>query len=213
MTIKAVLLDLDGTIVNTNELILESFDHTLNKLLGHCPSREELIKTFGKPLTEVFQEMAPEKADELLAEYQNYQQSVDHSQYIKLCPNVREALDRLKAMGLKIALVTSKRTLGAHQNLTQFDLFSYFSTLVTYESTEEHKPTGGPAKKALADLGIAPHEAIMVGDSNLDILCGKDAGTYTAAVSYSAFGKDFLLSFKPDYYIKDLLELADILAK
>lgn len=213
MNIKAVLLDLDGTIVNTNELILESFEHTLNKLLGRCPSREELIKTFGQPLTEVFQAMAPEKADELLAEYQSFQQSVDQSKYIKLCPNVREALDEFQKIGLKIALVTSKRTVGAYQNLTQFDLFPYFSALVTYESTTEHKPTGDPAKKALAELNLNPDEAIMIGDSNFDILCGKDCGTYTAAVSYSAFDKDFLLSFKPDYYLKDLLELADILQK
>ena len=211
MNIKAVLLDLDGTVVNTNELILQSFEHTLNKLLGYCLHREELVKTFGQPLVEVFQTIAPDKADELLSEYQSFQQSADHSQYIKLCPHVREALDEFQKMDLKIALVTSKRQIGAYQNLTQFDLFPYFSTIVTYESTLEHKPNGEPAKKALHELNIAPREAIMIGDSNYDILCGRDADTYTAAVSYSAMDKDFLLSFKPDYYLKDLLELVDIL--
>lgn len=211
MSIKAVLLDLDGTIVNTNELIFQCFEHTLGKILGISLPRAEIVKTFGQPLTEVFAALNPEKADALLNEYQDFQQKIDHSQYIKLCPHVREALDAFQAMDLKIALVTSKRQIGAYPNLEQFSLFDYFSAIVTCESTLEHKPNAAPALKALEELGIAPTEAIMVGDSNFDILCGQNAGTQTAAVAYSAFEKDFLLSFKPDYYVSDLLELANIL--
>lgn len=213
MSIKAILLDLDGTIVNTNELILQSFEHTLNLKLGFCPPRQELVKTFGQPLSEVFAVMAPDKADELLKEYQDFQQSLDYGQYITLCPGIAEALPLLQNRGYKLAVVTSKRHRGAYQNLEQFSLFPYFSAIVTYEDTEEHKPTGAPARKALEILDIAPQEAIMVGDSNYDILCGQDAGTLTAAVAYSSFERDFLLSFKPDYYINDLMELADILSK
>lgn len=212
MSIKAILLDLDGTIVNTNELILQSFEHTLNLKLGYCPPRTELVKTFGQPLSEVFAEMAPDRADELLKEYQDFQKSLDFSKYITLCPGISEALPLLQSRGYKLAVVTSKRHQGAYQNLEQFALLPYFSAIVTFEDTEDHKPTGAPARKALEILNIVPNEAIMIGDSNYDILCGQDAGTLTAAVAYSAFNRDFLLSFKPDYYISDLMELVAILA-
>ena len=212
MSIKAILLDLDGTIVNTNEIILQCFEHTLKEKMGHCPPREELVKTFGKPLSEVFADMAPEEADELIQEYQRFQKSLDHSKYITLCPNIREALEVFKANGFKLAVVTSKRHDSAYQNLEQFELLPYFSAVITYEDTTEHKPTGAPAKRALELLGVAAEEAIMVGDSNFDIQCGKDAGTKTAAVAYSAFGKEFLQTFNPDYFITDLLELATMLS-
>lgn len=211
MSIKAILLDLDGTLVNTNEIILQCFEHTLKEKTGSCPPREELVRTFGKPLSEVFAEMAPNEADELIDEYHRFQQSLDQSKYITLCPHVIEALEKFKAKGYKLAVVTSKRHDGAYQNLGQFDLLPYFSTIITYEDTVNHKPTGEPAKKALEILGVAPKEAIMVGDSNFDIQCGKDAGTKTAAVLYSAFGKEFLQAFEPDYFIEDLLELANML--
>ena len=211
MSIKAILLDLDGTIVNTNEIILQCFEHTLKEKMGSCPPREELIKTFGKPLVEVFSEMAPAEADELIQEYQRFQQSLDQSKYVTLCSHVHEALDLFKEKGYKLAVVTSKRHNGAYQNLEQFNLLPYFSAIITYEDTAEHKPTGAPAKRALELLGIAPDEAIMVGDSNFDIQCGKDAGTKTAAVAYSAYGEDFLRAFEPDYFITDLLELANML--
>ena len=208
MSIKAILLDLDGTLVNTNEIILQCFEHTLKEKTGSCPPREELIKTFGKPLVEVFAEMDAAKADELIQEYQRFQQSLDQSKYITLCDHVHEALDTFKAKGYKLAVVTSKRHDGAYQNLAQFNLLPYFSAIITYEDTILHKPTGEPAKKALELLGVSAEESIMVGDSNFDIQCGKDAGTKTAAVAYSAYGEEFLRAFEPDYFIADLLELA-----
>ena len=80
--IKAILFDLDGTIIDTNELILTSFDYILNNYLGLNIGKEEIIESFGVPLKDVMNHYAKEKADEVVDEYIRYSLKT-HDKYIK----------------------------------------------------------------------------------------------------------------------------------
>lgn len=211
MAIKAILFDLDGTVINTNELIFQSFEYALETVLHTSLSRDILRTTFGKPLAQITQEMGGEQAQELRKAFVDY--SITHENDIYLFPGVEEALKELKALNIKTAVVTSRLYRSALRDLHQFELEKYFDVFITPEATEKHKPNPEPALKALEQLGTEPHEAIMTGDSVLDLLCGKQAGCKTAAVRYSLFPLEELLEYQPDYVIDTLQDLVPLVSR
>ena len=211
MAIKAILFDLDGTVINTNELIFQSFEYALETVLHTSLSRDILRTTFGKPLAQIMQEMGGEQAQELRKAFVDY--SITHENDIYLFPGVEKALKELKALNIKTAVVTSRLYRSALRDLHQFELEKYFDVFITPEATEKHKPNPEPALKALEQLGTEPHEAIMTGDSVLDLLCGKQAGCKTAAVRYSLFPLEELLEYQPDYVIDTLQDLVPLVSR
>ena len=211
MAIKAILFDLDGTVINTNELIFQSFEYALETVLHTSLSRDILRTTFGKPLAQIMQEMGGEQAQELRKAFVDY--SIAHENDIYLFPGVEKALKELKALNIKTAVVTSRLYRSALLDLHQFELEKYFDVFITPEATEKHKPNPEPALKALEQLGTEPHEAIMTGDSVLDLLCGKQAGCKTAAVRYSLFPLEELLEYQPDYVIDTLQDLVPLVSR
>jgi pyrophosphatase PpaX len=205
MAIKGILFDLDGTVINTNELIFQSFEYALENVLHTTLSRDVLRTTFGKPLAQIMEEMGGNQAQELRKAFVEY--SIAHETDIYLFPHVEDALKELKARNIGTAVVTSRLYRSALRDLHQFELEKYFDVFITPEATEKHKPNPEPALKALELLGIKPQEAIMVGDSGLDLLCGKQAGCKTAAVRYSLFPEEELAQHQPDYMLDSLLDL------
>ena len=205
MAIKGILFDLDGTVINTNELIFQSFEYALENVLHTTISRDILRTTFGKPLAQIMEEMGGNQAQELRKAFVDY--SIAHETDIYLFPHVEDALKELKARNIGTAVVTSRLYRSALRDLHQFELEKYFDVFITPEATEKHKPNPEPALKALEMLGIKPQEAIMVGDSGLDLLCGKQAGCKTAAVRYSLFPEEELAQHQPDYMLDSLLDL------
>ncbi len=209
MAIKGILFDLDGTVIDTNELIFRSFEYALDHVLHTSLPREILRNTFGKPLQQIMQEMGGEQAQQLRQAFVDF--SIAHENDIYLFPGVEETLQQLKALNIGTAIVTSRLYRSALRDLHQFELETYFDVFVTPEATEKHKPNPEPALKALEQLQIEPHQAIMVGDSSLDLLCGRQAGCKTAAVRYSLFSQEELLQHQPDYMIDNLLNLIPLI--
>ena len=209
MTLRGVLFDLDGTVINTNELIFRSFEYALDTVLHTSLSRDVLRTTFGRPLAQIMQEMGGSQAQELRNAFVAY--SHQHENDIYLFPQVEEALQQLRAHGIGTAIVTSRLYKSALRDLNQFQLAPYFDVIITPEATDQHKPDPAPALKAIEQLGLTPQQTIMVGDSNLDLLCGKAAGCKTAAVRYSLFPLEELASYQPDYLLDSLLDLLPIL--
>lgn len=210
MPIKGILFDLDGTVINTNDLILHTFDYTFDKILNLKVPTEQLIQTFGRPLHQVMAEFDAEKADLLLTTYRAYNAQV-HDQMITLFPKVAETLGTLQDLGYKLAIVTSKKNDIALRGLDLFHLTPYFDVFIGSEDTILHKPNPDPLLKALDLLGIAPNEALMVGDSPYDLISGQQAGTKTIGVAYSVHGSDVLQSHHPDYMIDQFDDILNIL--
>ena len=208
MPIKGVLFDLDGTLIDTNELIFQSFEYALDTVLHTSVPRHLLTFTFGKPLQQIMQELGGPQAEPLRQAFVEY--TLAHEDQISLFPGVEDALRQLKALEIGTALVTSRLYRGAQRDLDLFQLAGYFDVFITPESTQHHKPHPEPAQKALAALQLAPQQTIFVGDSSHDLQCGKAAGCQTAAVRYSLFHPEELLLQKPDYLLYSLLELVAI---
>lgn len=207
--IKAVLFDLDGTLLNTNDLILNSFKYTLKEVLGIEVSEEELSKTFGRPLIPVLEYYSEEKLDDLVTVFREYNEA-NHDAMCKPFEGVKELIVSLKENGFKLGIVTSKRVKMAKRGCDISGLTEYFDTFITPECTDKHKPHGEPILKACYELGVEPKEVIMVGDAPADILSGKNAGSKTCAVKYTAIPLNELEVHSPDFFVDTPLEILDI---
>lgn len=213
MKIKGILFDLDGTLINTTPLILESFRHTFVELGLPVPSRQELVAGFGLPLRTAVRAYMPDKlVEQFCTAYSAYHRS-QHDRLIQPFNGVRETLAEIAGRGIKMAVVTSKKRPMALRGLACYGLDQYIQTVVTCQDCEEHKPMPGPSLLALKQLGLDGSDCIGVGDSPFDLQSAKGAGCLTAAVRYTSFDWNFILNEgKPDYVLntmKDLVKLID----
>ncbi|MGG5462606.1 pyrophosphatase PpaX [Clostridium sp. B9] len=210
--IKAVLFDLDGTLIDTNELILKSFQHTFKEMLNLEPSEEEITINYGKPLQETFKAYDENKIEEMIACYRKINMEL-HDNTCKEFSGVKFMLETLKEQGIKLAVVTSKKRDMAERGARLMGIFHYFDAFITPEVTVKHKPEGEPVLKACSELGVKPEEALMVGDSPYDILAGKNGGAKTCGVTYTALPLSKLEESKPDFWVDKPLEILDIVNK
>ena len=207
---KAVLFDLDGTILNTNELIVASFLHTLEGETPRVYTREDIIRNFGRTLVDQMREYTGlQDVERYIAKYREF--NIErHDELIMDFPYVKEVLEALHGAGLRLGVVTSKIRRTSLMGLERFGLTPYLEAIVTVEVGVEPKPHGEGILKAAALLGVKPEETLMVGDSQYDILAAKHAGTRSAGVAWTAKGEDYLLGIGPDYMIRDMRELLEI---
>jgi pyrophosphatase PpaX len=210
MAFSVVLFDLDGTLINTNDLIVVSFQHVFREKLGLEVPAETIHQYFGEPLPRTMQRYAPDRADELTDFYRVFN-AANHDLLVKQFEGMRETLEALLAAGVKLGVVTSKKTDMAQRGLRVCGLESYFGAVVGMDQTEKHKPEPEPIYHALDQLGEQPGDhVLMVGDSSFDILCGKNAGVRTAAVSWTVIDREGLERISPDYWVDEPSDLADL---
>ncbi len=207
---KAILFDLDGTLIHSIDHIIACWQHTTRTCLGIEMTREEIMPTLGRALLECFEEIAPGRSMEMREVYRDHQKAT-HDNMVTLVPGTREALEALRSAGLVLGVVTSKSLLVASEGLDLFDLKPFFQTLVTYEDTQRHKPHPDPLIVASERLGIEPGRMLYVGDAVVDIQAGKAAGTRTAGVTWGAGNRDDIERVKPDYVFDNMSQLTAIL--
>ncbi|KMT23279.1 pyrophosphatase PpaX [Clostridium cylindrosporum] len=208
--VKAVLFDLDGTLLDTNNLIMESFKHTYRKHLDFNVEEKEIIKNFGEPLITTLNRYSKDNIDEMLDTYRRFNYD-NHDAMTSIMEGAKETLESLINKGIKLGVVTSKREVMARKGLVLFDIEKYFDTVITPELTDKHKPNPEPIYEACRNLKIKPNESIMVGDSSFDILCGKNAGAKTCLVNYTLLDKIEINKYKPDYKVDKLNDILEII--
>lgn len=206
--IKAILFDFDGTLLNTNDLIFESYSQAFKTVLHRDVTEDEIHDMYGKPLYSSLAKYG-EYQDEIYRVYREYNEK-NHDRLVKFFDGAAEGVRKLHDSGYKTAVVTSKRLITLKRGIALMGLEDCFDTLITPDDTEKHKPDPEPILEACRRLGAKPCESVMVGDSIFDLQCGKNAGTQLAAVTYSTTLPQ-LLEYRPDYVTDTLSELADII--
>ena len=206
--IRAVLFDIDGTLLNTFEFIYGSFEHAL-ALHGYEPvTREHISATMGGPLTDCYRALVAGCDADILAE-SHRQFQADHLELVELFPSTIAVLDELKRRSMKLGAITSRSLRTSVKSMEVTGLVGYFDIILSAEDVINHKPHREPLDKAMAALGVSPHETVMVGDTTADIHAGKNAGTHTIAALYG-FGGAGLVTTQPDVSIEELGEILEL---
>lgn len=204
-----ILFDLDGTLVDTTELILESFAYAFEcHLPAQLPAREQLIATFGRSLPDTLCELAqeagafePDSVGAAMLETYREFQLAHHDRLIRPIAGIEEALAALAAAGQRMGLVTSKMESFARRGLRQFGLEQYFELGVFHEDTDRHKPDPAPLLLAAERAAVPPGRTVYVGDSVHDVAAGRAAGMRTVAVLWGPFDRLVLESAGPDVLV------------
>ena len=182
---QAILFDLDGTLVDSLDLIVACWQHTTEAHLGYRIPRETVLPTVGRPLLNCLDELNPGQGEAMLATYRAYN-AIHHDTLIRLPDGTHTLLQALRANGLKTGLVTAKGLSIAQMALDRFDLGPLLDVLVTHESTPRHKPDPAPVRFGCDALGVPSAAACYVGDSVFDMQAGRAAGTAAVGVAWGA---------------------------
>lgn len=204
--VDAVLFDLDGTLVDTTELILASHEHTLRRhLTSGAPRRDTLIRDFGRSLPATLREYAladgaadaATAAERMLETYRAYQR-LHHDRLIRPFGGVREVLHELSHRGYLLGVVTSKMEATARLALDAYGLGPFLAVSVFHDDTSRHKPDPDPLLEAARKGGLEVGRTVYVGDSVHDVAAGKAAGMRTIAALWGPFDHAHLNAAGPD---------------
>ncbi|PYO89594.1 MAG: pyrophosphatase PpaX [Gemmatimonadetes bacterium] len=184
MPLSTFLFDLDGTIIDSIELILRSYRHTMQLHRGNepLPPDDMWIQGLGTPLWAQFGEITDDKEEieRMVQTYRTYNLS-HHDALVKPYEGVVDEIRRLKNSGKRLGVVTSKLRDGAMRGLRVPGLDEAFDIVIGCDDVTHSKPHPEPVLKAVKKLGVLPAETVFVGDSRHDMESGRAAGVKTAA--------------------------------
>ena len=201
--LQTVLFDLDGTLIDSIRLILDSYHHTLTQHNLPARSDEEWLRGVGTPLHIQFSQWhdSPEMLEAMIATYREFNLK-HHDHMVTVYPGVVEAVRQIKSSGIQTGLVTSKNRQGALRGLALVGLEALMDVMVCADEVSNPKPHPEPVEKAVALLGADPGRTVYVGDSIHDMHSGRAAGVKTAAALWGPFGRSHLESAGPDYWLE-----------
>jgi len=206
-TIKTMLFDLDGTIIDTNELIIRSFIESLQGVAPEGFGREHIIPSMGQPLTDQMKLFSGlEDVTHLVAAYREVNLRL-HDEYVKPFDYVIEVIERMHKQGIQIGVVTTKMRLTTERGLKYVGLFDFVDAIVTIDDVVHAKPHPEPVSKAIGLLGADPASTIMVGDSTVDIESAIAAGAIAVGVAWSLKGEQILKDAGANHVIHDMRDL------
>jgi len=180
---KIILFDLDGTLIDSTEAILESFAKAYEKCGGEKPEDERIKELVGLPLDVMFVKLGIAKEDAMryVAAYKEHYRTI-HTQKTVLLPQVKEAIELAHSFAT-LGVVTTKTGKYSRELLEYFKLMKYFEVLIGREDVQNPKPDPEPILKALNQLNFSPNTpAYMVGDTTADLIAAREAKIGNVAV-------------------------------
>ena len=210
----AILFDLDGTLIDSIELILGAARHAFVGFDGRAPSDEEWRAGIGRPLQAVLREFAPDDAEaaRLFGRYRAYQLE-HHDRLVRPYGGIVDVVRALADVGHPMALVTSKSDWMAEKAMVLVGLDRLIPTIVGCDTCVNHKPHPEPVERALALLGVPAADALFVGDSPHDVESGRAAGVATVGVTWGAFNREELDRAGAGVVIDRVEELPGVVAR
>jgi pyrophosphatase PpaX len=209
---ESYLFDLDGTLVDSIDLIFRAYRHTAERHLSFSPPDSVWREGLGTPLR---QQLAMVTTDRELIEamvvtYRAYHQE-HHDASVKAFPQIAEVIEELSTRGARLGIVTSKLRSGAARSLRAAGLAEFFQAVVTAEDVGRSKPNPEPVWAALERLGGNARDAVFIGDSPHDIAAGRNAGVATAGALWGPFTRADLESASADFLLESPREILDLL--
>ncbi|XVX19660.1 HAD family hydrolase [Actinomycetota bacterium] len=205
-----VLFDFDGTVANTIELCIVSYRHALREVLGEERDETEMRSWIGQPLSRTFRDLAPERVEELLTSYTQFNWA-HTDDYIRPYAGMDTLLGDLTAAGVATGIVTSKRRHPAEMGMRALGLDGLVPLVVAMEDTDIHKPQPEPLLLGASRLEHEAGGAAYVGDAVVDVQAAYAAGMAPVAVTWGAGRSDLLRDAAPAHLVSSVDELRGLL--
>ncbi len=212
MKIELIVFDLDGTLVSSHDTIYKATLEALRRVdVDHSIDESGFYKQIGLHFEDIFRNFGFGVPD--FEHFISIYKSIyfDYINSSTLYEGVEQLIDTVKAKGIKIALLTTKAQDQADLILKHFCLHDKFDYVMGRRPGLAHKPSPEPLLKICSDLNIDVCGAMIIGDSELDVECGKNAGTKSCAVTYGYRTKEDLMKSQPDFLVDNILEVGYIL--
>lgn len=210
--IEHISFDLDGTLMNSCKTIYKTTIKALKILNINAEINEnEFNRMIGYHFINIFDDLkiVIKDVNKFIEIYKGYYfDFIDESEFY---PGVIDILEYLQFKNIKVSLLTTKNQEQAEKIIEHFNLQKYFTFIMGRRDGIKYKPSAEPLLFICKEINVHPTETLLIGDSELDIMCGKNAKTFTCAVTYGYGVNEILEKQKPDYIISSLLELKRII--
>ena len=206
--IKAVLFDMDGTLLDSETLSERATNYGFKEILGREITAEEHSQLIGRPVKKILSEWFPDKGETIYDTGRLYFNSKLST--VETYPGIRDVLEKL-SQAYDLGVVTSSHRSDAQKLLTLSGLLKYIRLYVGQEDTEYQKPDPEPLNLALKRLNVSNQEAVYIGDQPYDIIAAHEAGMPAAAALWGSGDMERLEMYHPDRFLKSPGEIFDFI--
>lgn len=217
MKLKGIVMDMDGTITRFNLDFMGARRKALKELdrMGlRTPDMTEELSLY-LIFKKIKDKLGPNNFSSIRGTFYTLleEMEVKAAGEVTLQPGAIETIRKLCGLGLKIGVVTNNGRIGTEMTLRRCGLTGLFDALVTRDDCEEMKPDGAPVRKVLTEMGVAPEEAILIGDGIIDIMAAREVGLPSVAVATGPVTSNRLLQAEPDYLLGSINDLPLLVEK
>jgi phosphoglycolate phosphatase len=197
-----ILFDLDGTLIDSTEAILESFSVAYDTFSQKAPEADKIEALIGYPLDVMFVRLGVDsaKVDAYVQAYKMHYRRISRYKTVPL-PGAKEAVELASGFA-RLGIVTTKTGRYSRELLEHMGLMRHFEILIGREDVTHPKPHPEPIRKALASMKADAVNAWMIGDTLLDIHAARAAGVIPYALT-CGYGSEEELSEACEYVAKD----------
>lgn len=205
---KTILFDIDGTLIDTEQVIIQSLQQVLKDQLDLTVPAEKLTFVLGIPGTVALRQFTTDPAQIQRLGAQWSALSANMTPQYRLFPQVQTALQQLQQQ-ISLGIITSKNQGEFTREFTPFGLNHYFQLVVTASDTTQHKPDPAPLQYAAQQLRLAPAQILYVGDTVYDLQCAHAAGAQFALATWGAHADPALQ--QADFQLKTPIDLCQFI--
>ncbi len=213
--IRLVIYDLDGTLIDSTEAIVETFNTILRDEGLPTPEPGVIESLIGEPMPNILKRiLPPERQGQVQRFWDAYIPVYARisPQKTRILPGVTETLTDFQHRGLKQTIATQKKGAVATRVLRELDLLKQLDLILGIDDVAHPKPAPDIIELTLKHMGVGPEEAVFVDDTTVGLEAGKNAGVHTVGVTTGPHDRKKLETLEPDYVISGLAELRRIIS-
>ncbi|HOJ36907.1 MAG TPA: HAD family hydrolase [Ignavibacteriales bacterium] len=195
---KAIIFDVDGTLLNTTDLILESFNYISEKYHNRRFNFKELTKFFGPPEDVIIKELFKENFEQARQDYYHYYATY-FEHHTEKYQQILDALKLLNSSDIILAVYTGKGNLSTYITLEKLGIDKYFQKIMTGDNLPEYKPDAKGILDFMNEFNLRKKDVLLVGDTTTDIKAARNAGIDVGIFLWASYEKVKVLQNAPDY--------------
>lgn len=209
--IDTVIFDFDGTLANTNQMIINSFKHIYSVFHNEVCDENYVMNTFGEPLAlTLTRDFGQYNFEDVIACYREYQNDRFLDE-VTLYETVNDTLEYLKSKNIKIGIATSRLKNSTLSALKNFNIEKYFDVIIAADDVEKHKPDKEPLIKAINELKSSPDKTLYVGDSRFDMECAINANATPVLVGWQHGSKELAEKYSIKHVLEKMWDITKII--